>query len=89
MGNHAGPYGMFRRADLAKERALGRRAFPLQDIAAAAGRIAMSVHDWNLIFHPGIELVIVGPQLQAAFGDGAQTAPFGSLPASCAASRPE
>ena len=39
MGDHAGPYRMFRRADLAEERALGRPAFPLQDIAAAAGRL--------------------------------------------------
>ena len=62
---------MFRRADLAKERALGRRAFPLQDIAAAAGRIGAPFHSRYVVFLAGVTDCKGRPQLQARLGDDA------------------
>ena len=50
MGDHAGSYRMLRGADLAENLAVGRLAFALQHLAAAAGRIAVSFNLRQLEF---------------------------------------
>lgn len=71
MGNHAGSYRMFRRADLAEERALGRLALTFQDVAAAAGRIGATVHIGYAVFLAGVTDSESGPQLLTRLGDDA------------------
>ena len=71
MGNHAGSYRMFRRADLAEERALGRLALTFQDVAAAAGRVGGTVHVGYAVLLAGVRDSESGPQRLTRGGEEA------------------
>lgn len=71
MGNHAGSYRMFRRADLAEERALGWLALAFQNVATAAGRVGAPVHKGDVVFLAGVTSGKGWPQLLPRLGDDA------------------
>ena len=76
MRYHAGSDRLFRCAYRTEQRALGWRAFSLQDITTTAGRIGLSLHGRHAVFTAGIPRCVIGAEPQSRLGNTAQTAPF-------------
>ena len=76
LGHHAGAYGMVGGTEPGEDGAVLREAFPLKDLAAAAGRVGSPFHFGNGEFFSGIKGGKVRFQAHAAFFHDAEAAPF-------------